>query len=411
MKFSNSKLFILCVLFFCASCGPGSGTSTSTLHLIAAQGTYAYDAKFLQQYTKKILELHDKDNQSKILLSADYQGRVMTTTATGDTGTSYGWINYDLISSGQKKPQFNPVGGEERFWMGPEGGQYALYFAKGDSFNIKYWQVPPIIDTVAYDVVEADDSHAVFSKTAMLTNYSGTTFNIDIQRSIHLLDRNAIAQKLNTTIPENIHCVGYESNNQIKNTGSEDWKKEKGLLSIWLLGMMTPTNETKVIIPFKPLPNADALITKNYFGDIPPERLQIKDSVLFLMCDGKSRGKIGLSPLIAKSVAASFDFNRNVLTLILFPVDKNGLYVNSKWELQKEPYKGDVVNAYNDGPLSDGTQLGPFYEIESSSSAKELKKGETEEYAQTTCHLQGDYESLRQLVKQLLGVDLNNLKK
>ncbi len=412
MKFLNSKLLTLCVLVSFVSCGSGkTKTTTATLHAVeAAKGTYVYDAGFLQQHTKKTLELHDKNNQSMILVSADYQGRVMTSTATGDTGTSYGWINYDLISSGQKKPQFNPVGGEERFWMGPEGGQYALYFKKGDSFNIKYWQVPPIIDTIAYDVVEADESHAVFSKTATLTNYSGTTFNIAIQRSIRLLDRNTIAQKLNTTIPDNIHCVGYESDNQIKNTGNKDWKKEKGLLSIWLLGMMTPTNETKVIIPFKPLPNADSLITKNYFGNIPPDRLQIKDSVLFFMCDGKSRGKIGLSSLIAKSIAASFDFKKNVLTFIFFPVDKNGLYVNSKWELQKEPYKGDVVNAYNDGPLPTGGQLGPFYEIESSSSAKELKKGETEEYTQTTCHLQGDYESLRQLAKQLLNVDLNQLK-
>jgi hypothetical protein len=85
--------------------------------------------------------------------------------------------------------------------------------------------------------------------------------------------------------------------------------------------------------------------------------------------------------------------------------------VNSKWELQKEPYKGDVVNAYNDGPLPTGTQLGPFYEIESSSSVKALKQGETEEYKQTTCHLQGDYGSLRELAKQLLGIDLNNLKR
>ena len=72
------------------------------------------------------------------------------------------------------------------------------------------------------------------------------------------------------------------------------------------------------------------MITKNYFGDIPPERLQIKDSVLYFTCDGKYRSKIGLSPLIAKSIAASYDFKKNVLTLILFPVDKNGLYVNSK---------------------------------------------------------------------------------
>ncbi|HEY6978588.1 MAG TPA: DUF6786 family protein, partial [Chitinophagaceae bacterium] len=88
----------------------------------------------------------------------------------------------------------------------------------------------------------------------------------------------------------------------------------------------------------------------------------------------------------------------------------NGLYVNSKWELQKEPFKGDVVNSYNDGPLQDGSQLGPFYEIESSSPASELKRGEVQEYRQITCHLQGDYNSLRELSKQLLGVELNDLK-
>ena len=87
------------------------------------------------------------------------------------------------------------------------------------------------------------------------------------------------------------------------------------------------------------------------------------------------------------------------------------MYVNSKWEIQKEPYKGDVINSYNDGPLQDGSQLGPFYEIESSSPAKELKKGERLEYSQVTCHLQGDYNSLRQLAKKLLSVDLDKLKR
>ena len=48
--------------------------------------------------------------------------------------------------------------------------------------------------------------------------------------------------------------------------------------------------------------------------------------------------------------------------------------------MQKEPYKGDVINSYNDGPLADGTQMGPFYEVESSSPALALKKGETGEY-------------------------------
>ena len=408
MNIFEPKLAVVYLLFFIVACRERATTNTSAN---LQKGSYGYDANFLRLHTNKIIELHDQNNQARILVSADYQGRVMTSTANGDKGTSYGWINYDLISSEKKKAQFNPVGGEERFWMGPEGGQYSIYFKKGDSFNLAHWQVPAVIDTIPYDVVSSDNSRVVFNKTAIVTNYSSSRFEIAIRRSISLLDKNSISQRLRTKIPDNVNCVGYETNTEVKNIGADDWTKQNGLISIWLLGMMTPTEKTEVIIPFRPIVNADSLITKNYFGDIPATRLQIHDSVLYFACDGKYRSKIGLSPSIAKSIAASFDFERNVLTLILFPVDENGMYVNSKWEFQTQPYKGDVVNSYNDGPLADGTQLGPFYEIESSGSVKELKKGETEAHKQITCHLQGDYESLRQLAKHILSVDLNDLRK
>jgi hypothetical protein len=59
-------------------------------------------------------------------------------------------------------------------------------------------------------------------------------------------------------------------------------------------------------------------------------------------------------------------------------------------KFKKEPYKGDVINSYNDGPLEDGSQLGPFYEIEASSPALGLKKGMSGSYRQVACHLQAD---------------------
>lgn len=407
-----TKTIAYIALSLSVACG-GSGTAEKTTmnDSTAAKGSYAYDAEFLKKHTRQVLELQDAAGQSKVLLSADYQGRVMTSTATGDSGASYGWLNYDLIAATEKKQQFNPVGGEERFWMGPEGGQYSIYFKKGDSFNVANWQVPAIIDTVSYDIAQADQSKAVFTKNATFKNYSGTEFQVAIQRTINLLDRSTLASRLGVDIPASVKTVGFETDNQIINTGNTDWKKENGLLSIWLLAMLTPTEKTTAIIPFHPLPNARSYITDDYFGDIPAERLVVKDSVLYFTCDGKKRSKIGLSPAIAKPIAGSFDFNRNVLTIILFPVEKNGMYVNSKWELQKEPYKGDVVNSYNDGPLEDGSQLGPFYELESSSPAVALKKGEVQQYGQTTCHFEGDYNALAQLARQLLGVDLNTIKK
>jgi len=376
-----------------------------------SKGSYGYDLSFLKMHLPDCFELKDPSGKSAILLSPDNQGRVMTSTVSGDSGSSQGWINYDLIASQKKKSQFNPVGGEERFWLGPEGGQFALFFKKGDSFNISHWQVPPEIDTVPYHLVSTDGSSAVFSREAEFSNYSGTRFKLLITRSIRLIDQSTLQQNFHLEIPAELSVVAYQSDNQIKNTGSSQWTKEKGLISIWLLGQMVPTAQTFVFIPFRPAPDAARYITDDYFGKIPQDRLRVKDSVLFFRCDGKQRGKIGISPQLAGSMAASFDFEKNVLTVLSYPVEKDGLYVNSKWEMQKEPFKGDVVNSYNDGPLADGSQLGPFYEIESSSSAKELKPGESQGYKQTTCHFQGNYQSLRKLAKQLLGVDLEDLKK
>lgn len=399
-------IFIYMLVFFsCNNPTPHQDVTNSS----NSKGSYGYDAQFLKQHTVNTVELSD-NRDAKILLSADYQGRVMTSTASSDSGLSFGWINYDLISSVEKRKGFNPVGGEERFWLGPEGGQYSIYFKQGDSFTINNWQVPFIIDTMSFDIVQSNKTEAVFNKKATIKNYSGTVFNLDINRTITMLDKESIENKLKFSIPSDIKFVGYETANSLQNIGSEDWTKEKGLLSIWLLGMFTPTPKTMVIIPFIPVENAKTYITGNYFGAIPSDRLQIKDSVLFFKCDGRYRSKIGLSPAIAKPLAAGFDFENNVLTIVIPEIHKDAFYVNSKWELQKEPYKGDVINSYNDGPLKDGTQMGPFYEIESSSPALQLKKGESATYTQATLHLQGNYNSLKQLCKTLMNVDLDEIK-
>jgi len=268
-----------------------------------------------------------------------------------------------------------------------------------------------LVDTEPYDVASADSAQATFTKNASITNYSGKNFALNITRKVQLLDKSSLEQRLKTSIPGDVQYVAFETDNQLKNTGVTAWTKNSGLLSIWLLGQFTPTEETKVIIPFSGQKDARNFITDNYFGKIPADRLLVKDSVLYFRCDGKSRGKLGLSPVVAKPIAGSYDFKKNVLTILIPQVDKTGDYVNSKWEIQKQPYKGDVINSYNDGPMADGTQLGPFYEIESSSAAKALKPGEVQEYKQTTCHFQGDYTALSALAKQLLGVDLDEVKK
>lgn len=92
--------------------------------------TYIEDVHFMKNYID-LIELSDPSGKSKVAISADLQGRVMTSSAYGDSGRSYGWINKELFASKDTLEHINVFGGEERFWLGPEGGQYSIFFKKG----------------------------------------------------------------------------------------------------------------------------------------------------------------------------------------------------------------------------------------------------------------------------------------
>jgi Family of unknown function (DUF6786) len=344
------------------------------------------------------------------VVTGDYQARVMTSTTGGDKGKSFGWINYNLVSSQQYAPHINAFGGEERFWLGPEGGQYALFFPPGKPFDFANWQTPGLIDTAHYTVTAQSENSITYQQEGTIQNYKGSSFHLQINRTIRLLNNAGIVSSIGFTLPAGINSVAYETDNTITNKSDSSWQEENGLLSIWLLGMFKPSDQTAIVAPFKPGPDARQHITDDYFGKIPAQNLQLKDSLLLFRADGKSRGKLGLSPLVAQKGAGSIDLENNTLTVLLYDVVPQGRYVNSKWELQKEPFKGDAVNCYNDGPLADGTQMGPFYEVESSSDARALKPGESLRYRQTTLHFEGDRKALQALAMQLWQLPLEDVQ-
>ena len=117
------------------------------------------------------------------------------------------------------------------------------------------------------------------------------------------------------------------------------------------------------------------------------------------------------APSIAKNVVGSYDDEKHILTLVKFDLDSKGAYVNSNWETQKAPFRGDAVNSYNDGPVADGSQLGPFYELESSSPAVALKKGDTLVHHSTTLHLEGDEMELNLVAEKILGISLKEMSR
>ena len=327
---------------------------------------------------------------------------------------SFGWINRKLIASGKTERHINVYGGEDRFWIGPEGGQYSIFFKKGVPFDLEHWFTPPPIDTEPFELVSGTENTVVLKKDMQLENYSGTRFRFRVDRIIRVLEQAEAVKALGLAPTSAVKMVAFESANSITNTGEKDWVKDTGLLSIWILGMFNPSLATTVVIPFR-AGSADELgpiVNDAYFGKVPADRLVDREGVIFFSGDGRYRSKIGLSPQRAGSVLGSYDGINRVLTIIQYNKPEQATdYVNSMWELQDKPYKGDVINSYNDGPAEPGAEpFGPFYELETSSRAADLKVGESISHTHRTFHFQGSQSELDPVAKSLLGVTVAQIK-
>ncbi|MFC2156992.1 DUF6786 family protein [Acidobacteriota bacterium] len=375
--------------------------------------TFRDDVEFLQKHTGVIL-LGDKTREGLLVVAPAWQGRVMTSTAGGPDGLSYGWLNRELISSGEILEHMNAFGGEDRLWLGPEGGQFSIFFKKGDPFDLDHWQVPAFMDTEPFETVMADQTRAVFQKKIQIKNYSDVTFDIELLREIRVLETPEIESMLGVAVPEAVKGVGYVSTNTLSNVGEAAWSKDTGLLSIWILGMFIPSPETTVVIPFVEGEEGDLgpIVNDTYFGKVPEDRLKVGEGFIFFSGDGQYRSKIGLTPQRAKPIMGSYDSGNRILTIVTYTKPQGILdYVNSMWELQEAPFSGDVVNSYNDGPPEPGAKsLGPFYELESSSPAAALKPGENKIHEHRTFHFEGTEAQLDGIARQCLGIGLEKIK-
>jgi hypothetical protein len=378
---------------------------------------FGEDIAFLKKHIEVVVL---RQGDAAVAVAPAYQGRVMTSSATGDAGTSYGWLNYKLIqqgvikgeaAAGKLESKIHVFGGEERFWLGPEGGQFGIYFAPGAKFDFDHWKTPPAIDTEPFQVVSSDQTKAVFSASFSVTNQSGTTFDLAVERKVRMLGAEELSQSLGVKVPADLPFVAYETCNRLTNRGKKMWDSSSGLLSVWILGMYKPSPSTVMAIPFRE--NAfGPTVNDAYFGKIAADRLKIGKGVVFFKGDGASRGKIGIPPIRATGFAGSYSPGLRSLTIVRCnPMPAQGKYVNSMWEQQKDPYAGDLINAYNDGSPAPGQPpLGPFYELETSSPGAELAPGESLTHHQITVHFTGESKQLNPIATQTLGVSLEQIR-
>lgn len=368
------------------------------------KNTFAEDVDVMNKHNQTIvLEL----GQAKVAVLAEYQGRIMTSTAKGDDAESYGWIHHKRLSEDGPRQINKDPGGEDRLWFGPETGPYSIIFKPGVEPIVENITIPEAMSTITFDVIEQNKTSVHFHKNVSIQNHYGFTFNFDVNRSIHLFDNKTIEKNLAIDIGENLYAVGFSSQSKITNTGKQDWKKESGLLSLWDISAFKHGKRNTVVMPTRN--NIQEVVA--YFNETRESHTRIIDNIVYYNADADYMNKIGIPPQHTVPLMAAYNADTQRLTIATFQFDDtpNATYVNSVWLGKPDPYKGDVINIFNDGRTDGVKPFGPFYELESSSNAKELKIGESQSHAHNTYHFEGDIEQMNAIVKTLFNLSLDQI--
>lgn len=383
--------------------------------------SYGEAKAFLQKYTD-VVELSGPGG-ARVAVCPAYQGRVMTSTCGGDEGLSFGFINADYIAEGKTNLHFNNYGGEERLWLSPEGGPFSLWFKPGVEQTLADWYTPPGFNVGAWEVTSRpSDPYCRMTVSMEVRNASDSAFDLKLTRTVRMLEAEGLARLIGRepaglVTQHRLKSVAFETENELTNQG-QPMTAERGLISIWILGMLNASPKTVVIVPYRQGPESELgkVVESGYFGQVPSERLKVTDDAILFSADANFRSKIGTSQRRAKPVLGSIDFENNVLTIVHFNMPEDPAqhrYMNNQWVVpQPQPYVGDVVNAYNDGPPAPGAaQMGKFYEIESLSPAKELDRGQSLVHLHRTIHIQGELAVLDRIARQVLGTNLESVRR
>ena len=372
------------------------------LPVIAASATsFGEDLALLRECTE-IIELGGPEGSARVAVAPKFQGNVMTGTLDGDTGYSNGWIARDAMRA-DRDGDGGDFGGEDRWWIGPLGGQFSFYYQQIQPLDEGNWAVPAVLGAEPMEVVSVADDRVHLRKNFSLVNFIGTRFDLCMDRWVRLLTAGEAEACLDTKLT-GFKVVAFESRHRLTNMGDRAWAEATGLPSIWSLGMF-PGSKAGVVI----IPTGGGLRRSQvpvYLSRVGEDRLAVTDKALLYRADGRMRNKIGIPREFCGRIFASYNPERALLTLVQYAFDPDARrYFNSRVSFQDNPYQGEPVQIYNDGTAAqDGSAS--FYELESTSSMKELEPGQSLHHWHRVFHVSGNEEALDGLAKDLLDMGI-----
>lgn len=378
--------------------------------------SFGQDMAFCKKYGVETLLLSQDD--TIVAVSPALQGRVLTSSFAGMDGASLGWINRVELAYKKSDLQKVQLGGEDRFWVGPQGGENSIFFPVGSIVNESSWRIPAFLTSESWNLVAKNAYRAKFEKSAEFENIKGTKFKVKAEREVSVLNRKHAADILGVVIPENVKMVAFQSFNKLTNMGSSPWTAKTGLLNISTQSCFNANRKTNAFVPYRagePAKLGD-IVRDNFYGaslDIDnKERLVVDPSFIAFRTDGKRLSYIGVSSRRSEGIALSYDDANAILTVIFYikPTDVRA-YLQSSWRKSVSEYDGDAISVFNNGPVAgSNAPADAYYEISSYSPALALESGKSQFHLQRTFHFHGSEFDLGQISTALVGLSINQLR-
>lgn len=369
--------------------------------------------ELIQDSKTQAVVLNAKRSRASLLLAPGLVGRVMCSTFDRNGGVANAWINEAAIQRGKVDPVFNNFGGEERFWLAPEGGPFGLEFGKKES-KFENYCVQPGMSTVSYDVLEHDEESAVMETDISLENHLGTRFDLHVQRRIRLIESCPYTQ----ASEGNLEVAAFQSENTVLNVGTKAWTRDGGTIAMWCLAQLLEHPHLSIIVPFRGglNPASSPPTVDEYFkdfcmgGKFPWNRRANFDNFVLLRADGAVRGKVGVKRERAAGKLGSYDLDGDHLIIVDHDFYPELEYPTGYWRDYRNAFDGDTLSVYIDGPEQAGGNLGLCYELETLSPALFLKPQEEFTYRNRTFHMRGRPQDLHLICQRFLGPSLSQVK-
>ena len=407
------NLFVCAVALAVSSCGlvkesafTNDGTKLWSIgQEMSFLAKYKVDAKVLQ------------NEESMLIYSPTYHGRIFTSSFGDKKTPSLGWYNREAVALKNKNLRTTLIGGEDFFAVGPEGSESSVYFEQGALFTEENKKYPEIVSTSAWKLIDASKTRARFECDGIITNAKGAKFNVKAEREITLLSRGDIEKILGKDIPKNLKLVGFQSMNKLTNTGSQDWSDKYGMLN---MSVNSCFNANKTVNTFIPFQKGDAsklgdVVKDNVFDAATTssgERVVVMDDYIRFKCDGKHMSGIGVSSRRSEGIVLSYDDKNAVLTVVLYiKPSGNRAYFPSTWRNTQTTMDGDAISVFNNGPASKNIYFADlFYEVSTHSPALNLAKEKSQFHLQRTFHFHGSEFDLDLLAYKLTGISLKQMR-